>query len=257
MLRLIWLAFAAVASTLPLSFSTLVVATVRSTSPLIDWIMHVWAKSIVAAAGIDLRTENLERIERGKRYILIANHYSYLDIPCIVAAVPSQPVRFMAKVSLFKIPIFGWSLGRAGFIPIDRKNRRTAVQSLNLAADRMRKGNTIVIFPEEGRSRERMMRPFQRGAFLLALKSEKTIIPMAIDSTFDVWPAGTWRVKPGRVTIRIGTPIETAGLSLRDKATLLQNAQGQIEEMLFGTRKSGAGSQADGDSGGKALTPDS
>ena len=236
MLRLIWLAIAAIASTLPLSFSTLVVAMFRSTSPVIDWIMHVWAKSIVIAAGIDLRTENLERIEPDKRYILIANHYSYLDIPCIVAALPSQPVRFMAKVSLFKIPIFGWSLGRAGFIPIDRKNRRTAVQSLNLAADRIRKGNTIVIFPEEGRSRERTMRPFQRGAFLLALKSEKTIIPLALDSTFDVWPAGAWRIKPGRVTIKVGTPIETAGLGLRDKDRLLQEAQTQIEGMLFGER---------------------
>ena len=74
----------------------------------------------------------------------------------------------MAKKSLFSIPIFGWAIGRAGFIPIDRKNRRTAVKSFDLAVERIRKGNTIVIFPEEGRSRELAMRPFQRGAFLLA-----------------------------------------------------------------------------------------
>jgi 1-acyl-sn-glycerol-3-phosphate acyltransferase len=233
MLRTAWLALAAVFVTLPLSTATILVAIFRSTSPMIDRIVHLWGTLLVKAAGIDLQTEGLENIDPKQRYILVANHYSYLDIPCIVSAVP-QPIRFMAKVSLFKIPIFGWALGRAGFIPIDRKNRRTAVKSFDLAADRIRKGNTIVIFPEEGRSRERTMRPFQRGAFLLALKSEKTIVPIAIDSTYDVFPVGAKRVTPGVVTIRIGQPIETAGRSLRDKELLLQESRRQVETMLFG-----------------------
>jgi 1-acyl-sn-glycerol-3-phosphate acyltransferase len=239
MLRTVWLAFAAVAVTLPLASATLIVAMFRSTSSLIDAIVRLWGRALVGAAGIELVTENVERIDPKKRYILVANHYSYLDIPCIVAAVP-QPIRFMAKVSLFKIPIFGWALQRAGFIPIDRKNRRTAVKSFDLAADRIRKGNTIVIFPEEGRSKAREMRPFQRGAFLLALKSEKTIVPIAIDSTFDVFPVGAKRVTPARVTIRIGTPIETAGRSLRDKGALLDEARAQVETMLFGAPTAGA-----------------
>ncbi|HYK02468.1 MAG TPA: lysophospholipid acyltransferase family protein [Thermoanaerobaculia bacterium] len=233
MLRTVWVAVAAVLVTIPLAMATIAVAMVRSTSPLIDRIVRLWGKLIVAAAGIELATENVERLDPAKRYILVANHYSYLDIPCIVAAIP-QPIRFMAKVSLFKVPIFGWAIGRAGFIPIDRKNRRTAVKSFDLAADRIRKGNTIVVFPEEGRSRERTMRPFQRGAFLLAIKSEKTIVPLAVDSTYDVFPVGAKRVKPGRVTIRVGTPIETANLKLKAKETLLTESRTQIETMLFG-----------------------
>jgi len=138
----------------------------------------------------------------------------------------------MAKISLFKIPFFGWAINRAGFIPIDRKNRRTAVKSFDLAAERIRKGNTIVIFPEEGRSRQREMRPFQRGAFLLAIKSGQTIVPMSIN-TFDIWPARSWRVKPGRVTLRIGSPIETADVSVRDKERLADASRMQIQEMLF------------------------
>jgi 1-acyl-sn-glycerol-3-phosphate acyltransferase len=238
MLRTVWVAVAAVLVTIPLAMATIAVAMVRSTSPLIDRIVRLWGKLIVAAAGIELATENVERLDPAKRYILVANHYSYLDIPCIVAAIP-QPIRFMAKVSLFKVPIFGWAIGRAGFIPIDRKNRRTAVKSFDLAADRIRKGNTIVIFPEEGRSRERTMRPFQRGAFLLAIKSEKTIVPLAVDSTYDVFPVGAKRVKPGRVTIRVGTPIETANLKLKAKETLLTQSRDQIETMLFGAPVSG------------------
>ncbi|HYI11326.1 MAG TPA: lysophospholipid acyltransferase family protein [Thermoanaerobaculia bacterium] len=233
MLRLIWLALVAVLVTIPCSIATIVVAIVRSTSPLIDRIVRFWGASIVRAAGIDLHAENLEHIDPNQRYILVSNHYSYLDIPCIVAAIP-QPIRFMAKVSLFKIPIFGWAIGRAGFIPIDRKNRRSAVKSFDLAADRIRKGNTIVVFPEEGRSRNREMRPFQRGAFLLALKSEKTIVPIAIDSTYDVFPVGARKVTPARVTVRLGNPIATANLTLRDKERLLTESRGQIETMLFG-----------------------
>ena len=234
MARVLWLAVVAFFTTIPLSSMVVLVAVFRSTSPLIDWIARVWARGLVRAAGIDLHVENVERIDPSKRYILVANHYSYLDIPCLLAAIP-QPIRFMAKASLFKIPIFGWSIARAGFIPIDRKNRRTAVKSFDMAADRIRKGNTIVVFPEEGRSKFREMKPFQRGAFLLAIKAQKTIVPIAIDSTFDIWPVGSfWRIKPGRVTLRVGTPIETAKLSVRDKDRILNATRDQVQEMLFG-----------------------
>ena len=210
-----------------------VVAIFRSTSPLIEHVIRLWARLVVRAAGIDLRTENIDVIRPDQRYVLVANHSSYFDIPCIFAAVP-QPIRFMAKASLFKIPFFGWAIGRAGFIPIDRKNRRTAVKSFDLAADRIRKGNTIVIFPEEGRSRAREMKPFQRGAFLLAIRAQKTILPIAIDSTYDVWPVGAfWKLKPGRVTLRVGTAIETAGLTVRQKDPLLNEAREQVQTMLF------------------------
>src|SRR5687767_12913936 len=237
MLRLVWLAIVAVAVTIPCASATIAVAAVKSTSPLIEKIIRFWAKTLVRAAGITLRAENVEVIEPNQRYILVANHYSYMDIPCIFAAIP-QPIRFMAKISLFKIPIFGWSLARAGFIPIDRKNRRTAVKSFDLAAERIRKGNTIVIFPEEGRSREKTMRPFQRGAFLLALKSEQPIVPVAIDGTYEVFPATRWHVTPGVVTIKVGTPLPTAGQTLRDKDRLLTESRAQIHQMLFGRPES-------------------
>lgn len=233
MVRLVWLGIVAVFVSIPCAGTILLVAMASSTSPWIERIMRVWARSLVAAAGIDLRSENVQSIDHDKRYVFVANHHSYLDIPCILAAVP-QPIRFMAKVSLFKIPIFGWAMGRAGFIPIDRKNRRTAVKSFDLAAQRLRAGNTVVIFPEEGRSRERQMRPFQRGAFLLALKAEQTIVPLAVEGTYDVFPATRWSVTPGVVTVKVGTPIETAGLTLRDKDRLALESRAQIEEMLSG-----------------------
>ncbi len=233
MIRTFWAALVVFLATLPLATATLLAAMISSTSPWVDRFVRLWARVMVWAAGIDLRTENIDVLRTDQRFVLVANHYSYFDIPCVLAAVP-QPIRFMAKASLFKIPFFGWAIGRAGFIPIDRKNRRTAVKSFDLAAERIRKGNTIVIFPEEGRTRERAMRPFQRGAFLLALKSERTIMPIAIDGTYDVLNARAKRITPGRVTIKGGTPIPTAGLTLRDKERLLTESRAQIHAMLFG-----------------------
>lgn len=233
MLRLIWLAIVALVVTIPVSTLCILIATFSSASPWLDRVIRFWARALLAGAGIELRRENVEVIDPDKRYILVANHYSYLDIACIFVAIP-QPIRFFAKISLFKIPIFGWSLARTGFIPIDRKNRRTAVKSFDLATERIRRGNTIVIFPEEGRTRERAMRPFQRGAFLLGIRSERPIVPIAIDGTYDVFPATRWAVKPGVVTIKAGTPLPTAGLTVRDKDRLLKESRAQIQMMLFG-----------------------
>src|ERR1051326_5415280 len=236
MLRTIWTAVAVVFVTIPCASAVIVLALFSSSAQAIDWVIRLWARSIVAASGIDLHIENAGALDPKQRYVLVANHHSYFDIPCILAAVP-QPIRFMAKASLFKIPIFGWSLARAGFIPIDRKNRRTAVKSFDPAVERIRRGNTIVIFPEEGRSRNREMRPFQRGAFLLAIKSELPVVPMALDGTYDVFRVGAKRITPGKVTIKVGTPIPTAGATLKDKDRLATQSRAEIEQLLgvFGT----------------------
>ena len=248
MARTLWVFAVAVVSSLVCGGTVLVIASFRSTSPVIDPVIRFWARTILRAGGIELRTEGLEQIRSDERYILVANHYSYFDIPCLFASI-QQPIRFLAKKSLFSIPIFGWALSRAGFIPIDRKDRRTAVKSFELAVQRIRKGNTIVVFPEEGRTPIRAMRDFQRGGFLLAIRSELPIVPIAIDSTFDVLPVGSSRVKPGPVTMRIGAPIATRGLSVRDKQRLAVETRQQIGRMLFGAgwKDEPASSGADSD----------
>jgi 1-acyl-sn-glycerol-3-phosphate acyltransferase len=243
MLRTIWVAFVAVAVTLPIATAVLIVATFSTSSTWIDKLTRLWARSLVRAAGIRLRGDGMEKIDPALRYILVSNHYSYFDIPCILAIVP-QPIRFMAKASLFKIPFFGWALRRAGFIPIDRKNRRTAVKSFDLAAERIRKGNAIVIFPEEGRSRTIEMRPFQRGAFLLAIKAQMPMMPIAIDGTWNVFRVGAKRITPADVSVRVGEMIDCKGCTLRDKERLADESRRQIQRMLFGVQQPGESSGA-------------
>lgn len=235
MLRTIFVAVMVPVLTLPFALIVLAGTLFDATLPIADAAMRLWARLMIRAAGIRLRAEGVEEIRDGQRYIFVANHHSYYDIPCLMATIP-QPIRFMAKVSLFKIPIFGTAMHRVGYIPIDRQNRRTAVKSFDMAGERIRRGHSVIVFPEEGRSKTREMRPFQRGAFLLALKSELPILPVAIDGTFDVLPVGAKRVRPAPVTLRVGTPIPTAGLTLRDKERLADEARGQILAMLTAPR---------------------
>ncbi|MGH9457905.1 MAG: lysophospholipid acyltransferase family protein [Thermoanaerobaculia bacterium] len=228
MFRLAFLVVAAAAATLTIAPMVTVIGLVRSTSPAIDRLNRLWGKMILAAAGVRLSTEGAANVDRSRQYVLVANHASYLDIPVLLVGIP-QPLRFFAKRSLFQIPVFGWGLAAAGFIPIDRKNRAKATASFDLAVQRIGKGNSIVVFPEEGRSREPQMRPFQRGAFHLALKSALPVLPVAIAGTWDVLPPGRRWIRPGPVTIRIGAPIETAGMSIRDRERLTTMAREEIE----------------------------
>lgn len=202
----------------------------------VEWAMKGWGRWIVWAAGIDAVAEGLEKLDPNGQYVLVANHHSYLDIPCLLATIPIS-VRFMAKASLFQVPIFGWGLQSAGFIPIDRKDRSKAKAAFSLAVERIKRGNSIAIFPEEGRSKDRWMRPFQRGAFLLAIKSELPIVPMAIDGTFEVLPVGQIRIKPGRVTVRIGDPFETKDLAVRAKKEVMDRTRQSIGVLLYGSEE--------------------
>lgn len=239
MLRIIWAAIVAFFVTLLFAPLVTIVALVQSHARIIDVMIRAWARAIVRAAGVRLSVERADLIDPAAKYIFIGNHHSYIDIPCLLLAIPQQ-VRFMAKASLFKIPIFGWGLIAAGFIPIDRKDRSKAVKSFDLAGQRIRKGNSIVVFPEEGRSRQREMLPFKRGAFLLAIRAHLPIAPLALIGTYDVLPARRFRIRPGPVVIRFLDPVDTAGLSLKAKDELMEETQkriaGQLQEHFEGTQ---------------------
>lgn len=228
MIRTAWVAVVALFATLIFAPSVMVASLFGSHSPWIDRFVRSWARWIVAAAGIELSVEQGGQIDWSRRFILVANHHSYMDIPTLLCAIP-QPVRFMAKKTLFQVPLFGWGLRAAGFIPIDRKDRSKASQSFGMAGDRIRKGNTIVVFPEGGRSHQWEMKEFKKGAFLLALKSKLPLLPASINGTYEVMPATRLRIRPGRVVVRIGAPIEPAEMSIRDMDGLMSRTRETID----------------------------
>lgn len=245
MLRTLWLAVVALVMTLIIAPLVTIVGLMHSHSDWIDRLIRVWARSLVWAAGIRLTIAGQEKLDPAKRYIVIANHASYLDIPCLLAAI-NQPLRFMAKASLFMIPIFGWGLTAAGFIPIDRKKTATGKAAFDKAAKRIQGGNSLIIFPEGGRSRTREMKPFKHGAFLLSMKSGLPIVPTAILGNHEVMPSTRLRVRPGPVEIVIGDPVETKDLSVKQKDELMGDTRAKIEAMLASTPNAKRGTEGMG-----------
>jgi 1-acyl-sn-glycerol-3-phosphate acyltransferase len=140
-------------------------------------------------------------------------------------------VRFLAKRSVFRVPVLGWSIAAAGFIPVDREDRSRGTETVQAALDRLSGGRSLVIFPEETRTRDGDLLPFKRGAAHLALKSGLPILPVALAGTFRVLKRGSLLITPGPVVLSIGEPIEVAGRSVRDREEVTRAARAEVEAL--------------------------
>ncbi len=203
-----------------------------------DWTLRgarLWARGVLLGGFVRLRSEGRERVPRAEPVVFMANHESWLDIPALLAAIPVQ-VRFLAKKSLFKWPFFGWAISSMGFIPVDRKNRREAVRSFEDAAARIRAGRSVLIFPEETRSTDGNLLPFQRGGFLIALKAGIPIVPVGLEGPARCLPKHNYLIRPGTITVRFGDPIPTAGRGVTDKGELMDAVRVEMERLRGNTR---------------------
>jgi 1-acyl-sn-glycerol-3-phosphate acyltransferase len=189
-----------------------------------------WARELLWASWLRVERSFAVPLDARRQYIFMANHQSMFDIPLLLATLPGQ-TRFMAKRSLFKIPIFGWGLAAGGFIPVDRRDRSSARDTFAIAVERLAAGNSLLLFPEETRSADGALLPFQRGGFLLALKSGLPIVPVGISGTRQVQPKGNWAIRPGKVTVRYGRPISTSGRAVRHKRELMAEVRSAVAEL--------------------------
>ena len=138
-------------------------------------VARTWSRSILAVSGIRVAVSGLERIDPARPYIFMSNHQSNFDIPVLLAHLPLQ-FRWLAKAELFKIPVFGRAMRGAGYISIDRADREAAFKSLGEAAETIRKGVAIMIFPEGTRSLDGTLKPFKKGGFVLAVDAGVPIL---------------------------------------------------------------------------------
>lgn len=193
-----------------------------------------WARSLLAIGGVRVTIEGIEKIRADGSYVIASNHSSYMDTPVVLANIPVQ-FRFLAKRGLFRIPFLGTHLARAGHIPVPREDPRASIRTMALAAETIRtRGISMLVFPEGGRSRNGELRPFKEGAVYIGIKAGVPIVPIALAGTRQVLPFGSGNIRPGRVTLRIGDPIDTRGLNLRDRASVNQRIREQIVAMLAG-----------------------
>ncbi len=191
---------------------------------------RLWSRGLLFFSGISLEVLSEVELDPRTPYVFMSNHQSLFDIPALIASLPGQS-RFLAKRSLFRIPVFGWAIRAGGFISIDREDRSRAGQSFSAAVARLRAGASAVVFPEGTRSLDGRLLPFQRGGFLLALKSGLPIVPVGIRGSLEVQPKGHRRVRPGRVSVRYGSPIATQEYGIRDRERLSSRVREEIEEL--------------------------
>jgi len=195
---------------------------------------RTWARTILAVARVRVRITGLSHIDPNRSYIYMANHQSNFDIPVLLGYLKVQ-FRWLAKAELFDIPIFGRGMRGCGYISIDRSDRRSALESIRQAADTIRNGVSVLIFPEGTRSPDGHIQPFKKGGFFLARKAGVPIVPVIIRGTWPIMPRSSLKISPGNVTVEVRPPIETAGYKGRDKDKLIEDVRRVICEGFYGT----------------------
>jgi 1-acyl-sn-glycerol-3-phosphate acyltransferase len=175
--------------------------------------------------------EGRERLNPQGPYIFAANHQSQFDIFALLAAVPA-PFSWLAKEELFRIPLLGSAMKGAGYIPINRTDRRAAFASLDEAAARVRGGTSIVIFPEGTRSLDGRLKTFKKGGFFLAIKSRQPVVPVSISGSFRVLAKRSFRVHRGTIRVHFSAPVGTDTLSSGDKDRLIAQVRRIMQEHL-------------------------
>lgn len=184
------------------------------------WVARNWIGWVVASCGIKIEAEGLENFDPDEPFVLMTNHQSVFDIAAIVLTLPSD-FYFVAKKELARIPFFGWSLAWSGIgIMVDRSNRHHSVASLTAAAEQVRNGAHVIVFPEGTRSPTGALRSFKSGGFHLALQAGVPVLPATVSGSLRITPRGSLRVESGPIKIRYGKPISTEGLVTEDREKL-------------------------------------
>lgn len=176
---------------------------------VVHWFARMWGKTLALLSGMRVHVRNKEKVFRNGPVIIVANHQSMFDIPVFYSFLDTE-FRWMAKASLFKIPFVGWGMSGAGYIPVERGDRKKAMESLFKAAERIQAGASVIIFPEGTRSPDpdQGMLPFKKGGFVLAKKAEVHIQPVTIWGAYHIMPPkqkGKFiqRIFPGPVHVEV------------------------------------------------------
>ncbi len=175
-------------------------------SPLLQKIARNWGRILLRIAWVPVQVEGLEHLRPGQAYVYAANHRSNFDIFVLISVLPGRFL-FVAKKSLFKIPVFGQALSAIGSVSVDRNNLQSAIQSLNRATAIVKSGISMIIFPEGTRATSRELLPFKKGVFIMALKTGQPIVPVSISGTRFIQVRKSIRVRHGPVKVVISSPI--------------------------------------------------
>jgi 1-acyl-sn-glycerol-3-phosphate acyltransferase len=188
------------------------------------WVMRVGRVLL----GIEVEAEGLGRFDRMTPYVFMSNHLSFLDAPALVTVI-DRPLRFIVKRFVLRIPVFGWGMRLAGYVPLDREGVGEGRKRLARAADLIRtRGYSFLIYPEGQRSWDGRLQRFRRGGFFLAVEAGVPIVPVSIDGTFELMPRVSWKIRPGRVRVIFHEPVPVAGVTPASLPELMERVRAAI-----------------------------
>jgi 1-acyl-sn-glycerol-3-phosphate acyltransferase len=185
----------------------------------------------LALSGISPRMAGRDRLPRGRTAVYCANHTSNIDAPLLFHLLHPR-LHMLYKAEFGRMPILGRAAPVAGFIPVERQNHEQAQQAVDRAAASVARGHSFLVFPEGTRSRTGDLLAFKKGGFIMAIKAQVPLVPVAIRGGKAAMVKGSRLIRPVTVDVFVGTPIETAGMTLDDRDRLIATARGQMERML-------------------------
>ena len=190
-----------------------------------------WSRINLMISRTKVEIKGEENVISDGPQIFASNHQSIYDILMLAGYLPVQ-IRWLAKKELFSIPFMGWHMSRVGYIKIDRSNMRQAALSFRKAAEKIKSGASVVIFPEGTRSLDGKLQPFKPGLFSLALRSGVPVLPVSISGSKDIIRKGSLRVHRGRIKMVIGKPIYTYKYQSQGRASLMKDVREAIANNL-------------------------
>ena len=196
-----------------------------------DPLVRLWCEGILRAANLQEDVAGLENLPPGT-CVFVCNHQSNFDAPFVFARIPKH-IRFVAKQELYRIPIFGNALKAMGNIRVERTGTEGDRQRLEAAIEQVRTRTSILFFAEGTRSIDGKLRPFKKGAAILAIDAQVPLVPVAVAGAHEITPKGGLWVRSGRpLVLRVGKPIPTAGLTREDRDTLTVQAHDAVARLL-------------------------
>jgi 1-acyl-sn-glycerol-3-phosphate acyltransferase len=198
----------------------------------LHWFSRTWSWLIMKTILSPVKVTGLDKIDMSKPHVYAVNHASAMDIPVLYVYLPFQ-FRIVFKKELLAYPIVGWQLKRSGQVCIDQQKPTNSIAAIRSAVKSLKGGMPLVIYPEGGRTPDGEIKPFLPGAFFLAIKAQVDIVPVALVGTYELLPMDTYHIKCRPLEMRVGEPISTAGMTMRDLEEVSAKVRKAMEDLYY------------------------
>lgn len=191
-----------------------------------DFTVLWWTGFVRWLWNVEIVVDGVENITPGQTYVLASNHRSHLDpVACLLGLKDHLRFGFIMKRSLSLIPIFGWFIWMNGYVPIDRGRSSRKKDQLKTGVKYLKRGRSVMMYPEGTRSPDHRFRSFKKGTFVLAIRAGVPVLPVVISGAASLWPKPSLSIRPGKVRVEVLPPVSTDGIGIEDRDVILERVR--------------------------------